>query len=297
MKVLVTGAGGFVCRSIVHELLAAGHEVIALDRAFDADLRRDWAGRVRLIETDAHTLPPVEADALVHGAAITAGPEESGHSPEAHFRANTDPLLAALEWSRGRFIGISSGAVYAQGDGLLDETQPPTPDGLYAVAKSTMEALVGTLRRHYGRDALVIRLGNIYGPGEQQRPTRPRISRVGQMLHSARTAGSITLTQPDEPREWTYAPDVGRVVERLLTMPAPGHALYNVASGERLTDRDIAQAIQERLPHVTLNIHDENASDGRRGWLGHGRLQQDTGFDRWTPFRQGLAHIIEQERV
>lgn len=303
MKVLVTGAGGFVGRSIAQALAAGGHTVIAVDRAFDPDLAARWARQIEMIAADALTLPPVQVDGVVHGAAVTAAPEDNDETPEANFRANLDPLLAALEWSRmycgGRFMGISSGAVYSRtAAGPLTEDQPPTPEGLYAVAKSTMEALLATLRRQYGRDTLTIRLGSIYGPGERARPTRPRVSRVGQMLEQAQAERRITLTQPNAAREWTYAPDVGRAVEALLRAPALNHALYHVASGQVLTDQEIAQQIQRLLPDTMIEMAvDPAAPLPRTGWLVNERLRQDSGFDRWTSFADGLAQILEAETV
>jgi len=53
--VLVTGAGGFVCRSIVQALLETGSDVIAVDRSFDDSLRQEWeswGSRLNLIESD-----------------------------------------------------------------------------------------------------------------------------------------------------------------------------------------------------------------------------------------------------
>ncbi len=304
MNVLVTGAGGFVCRSIVEALLNAGHTVIAVDRAFDADLRRRWQDALHLIEADAGALPAVAVDALVHGAAVTASPEDRQETPEANFQANVEPLLAALEWAReqrvGRSVMISSSAVYANTlPGPVPEDQPVTPDGLYAVAKATLEALVATLRRRYARDALVIRLSSVYGPGEFPRATRPRISQVGQMLHDALTTGQVMVDRPDTARDWTFAPDIGRVVERLLTAPALNYPLYNVASQQVLTDLEIARHIQAALPGTEIRIANEPVSPAltRRGWLANDRLRDDLGFNEWTLFQTGLAQMIEAERL
>lgn len=299
MNVLVTGAGGFVCRSIVNVLLTTGYKVIALDQSFDADLRRDWGWHVTLIEGDTTQLPDVPVDAVVHGAAITASPEENDQTPEAHFRANMEPLLTALEWAQEhhvrRFLTISSGAVYSRTDfGPRSEEQPPTPDGLYAVAKSTMEALITTLHKHYQRDAVVIRLGNVYGPGERSRATRPRVSLVQRMLTQAFDERQITLTSPDETREWTYTQDIGRVVHALLNTVALPHALYNVASGQIFTDHEIAKHIQMLLPGTAIRVEQgtDETVPSRRGWLSNDRLQQDIGFESWTPFASGLAEVI-----
>jgi nucleoside-diphosphate-sugar epimerase len=77
--------------------------VVAVDRTFDGALRRSWerwGDRLRLVESEVADMPPVEADAIVHGAAVTASPEEAGQSPEANFRANLSPALDALEWAK-----------------------------------------------------------------------------------------------------------------------------------------------------------------------------------------------------
>lgn len=304
MKVLVTGAGGFVCRSIVEALLSAGHAVVAVDRTFDHDLWQRWQESVTLIEADAAALPPVPADALVHGAAVTASPEDRNETPEANFRANIEPLLAALDWARDhhvkRSVFISSSAVYAETPpGPVTEDWPVTPDGLYASAKAAMEALVSALRRRYARDVLVIRLSSVYGPGEHTRATRPRISQVAHALHEALTTGCITVDRPDTARDWTFAPDIGRAVQGLLTAPALNYPLYHVASQQILTDLEIAQHIQAMLPDTALVIAAEPTTPAltRRGWLSNDRLRREIGFDRWTPFREGLAQMIEVERL
>lgn len=298
-RIVVTGAGGFVMRNAIATFLAQGHSVIALDRTFDSELAAAWSQRpdqIQLIETDTRQLPDLSADAIVLGAAITASPLESSLSPEAHYRANLLPTLHALEWAQAvgvhRVIAVSSSAVYSASEGAVSETQPPTPQGLYAAAKSAIEALITTLHAEHQRDACVIRLSNIYGLDETPRPTRPRVSLVARLIEQALTEG--TMHPPNEPaRDWTFAPDIGAALLALMQTEKLPHALYNVAAEQRLTAAEIAEVIQQQVPNTRIEPSTETPAPlTRRGYLSAERLRQDTGFSDWTPFSDGIAQII-----
>ncbi|NDJ59541.1 MAG: NAD(P)-dependent oxidoreductase [Chloroflexi bacterium] len=303
-RVLITGAGGFVCRQITAVLLSHDYAVIANDRAFDDDLKRawsaQWGGQLTLIEADVMQLPDLRVDAVVHGAAVTASPEERGQSPEANFQANLDPLLRMFRWANanctGRAIFISSDAIFERSDpGLIYETDPVVSLGLYGIAKQMTESLVRTLQFLYGREMCTIRLGNIYGPLERARPTRPRVSMVGQMIHEALTTQQITVNVRAPARDWTFAADVGRAVRRLIEAPTLNHALYQVASEQVLTPMQIAETIQARLPAVQIRTVEAPVDVPRRGHMSHTRLHGELGFDEWTPFAVGIQQIIAQQ--
>ncbi len=306
-SVLITGAGGFVCGSITRVLLERGWQVAAVDRQFDEttqqSLQAQWGDQIRFVQADSNHLPDINVDALVHGAAVTASPEELGQSAEDNFRSNIEPLLAVSEWANEhkvkRTLFISSSAVYAATDpGPVSETLPTSPSGLYAVAKQTTEFLVNTLHDIYGRDVATIRLSNIYGPDEQARPTRPRISLVGQMVQQALQSGKITVYQNDPARDWTYAPDIGVNVDSLLSQPVLHHSLYNVASEQVFSPTDIAMTLQALMPKIVLDVRlgtNPNIPKlTRLGYLSHQRLQVETGFDGWTPFEKGLQQVIAE---
>jgi nucleoside-diphosphate-sugar epimerase len=304
-QILVTGAGGFVCGNAIDALLASGYQVIGLDQAFDADLKRDWQTRwgdqLRLIEIPVTDLPALRVDAIIHGAAITAAPDEVALSPEGYWRANLDPTLTLLEWARdrcaGRFIFLSSSAVFRETNaGPVEETLPAAPLGLYAAAKHATEHLLETLRAQHGRDVIAARLSNIYGPRERSRPTRPHVSLVGHMVETAVARRNIIVYAQEPARDWTFAPDIGAALIALLEAPALAHALYHVASQQVLTPQAIAQTIQEILPDVEIDlrpgIDPQRPPLTRRGYLSSARLREATGFDGWTPFAEGLRQTV-----
>lgn len=291
-RVLVTGAGGFVCGHIVDALLESGYSVIALDVAFDETQFTRWRGRPVEYVT---TLPNTAVDYAIHGAAITAGPDERGETPEANFRANLHPAVMLSEWAAEhgvkRTIFISSSAVTrGTTTPLVTEDARYEPTGLYAVAKLAIEGLARTLRTSYGRDTLAVRLGYLYGPWEARRATRPRLSLVAQLIEEALMHGRVTVAASSTPTEWTYVRDIGWALVALLQAPQLNHALYHLSSGQAFDQMALARTVQFMLPGTEIHTVDTKAEF--RGVLVGERLRADTGFREWTDLHDGLAETI-----
>ena len=291
-RVIITGAGGFVGSNIVAAFLDAGWLVYAVDRtdakpAF-AELSTE---RLQQIVSDCSDLPPLYADILVHAAAITATPGARGETPEANLRANIDPLLSVMEYAErqriARSIFISSAAVFGNTKPMpIDESRPTRPRNVYALAKLIMEDTVSTMRATYQRDFFCVRLGAIYGPNEIARSTRPKLSLVAEMMGTALNQGEIVLRQPQERRQWTYAPDIGRALIALADVDKLDHGLYNLAGDERLSNLEVAKELAEVVGGVSVRIAQEEASEtapSGSGWLDNRRFRRDIGFSDWTP--------------
>lgn len=292
MRVIVTGANGFLGSNIVAACLEAGFAVAAVDQTFDNPACAQFASEnLQLIESNCVDMPGFAADALIHAAFITATPEERDETPESNLRANIEPLLSVMEYARrhgiGREIYVSSAAVHrCSSESVIGESLPQRPLGAYGVAKSLMEQLVETMRSAHGRDCLCVRPGSIYGPYEYRRATRPRLSNVALMMISALTRGEIVVDQPDERGEWTYAPDIGRALVALLKADTLHYALYQVASGDVISNLDLAQRIASLMDGVTMRISESQAQQVTQRKepriLDTSRLAQDVGFSDWT---------------
>lgn len=305
-RVLVTGAGGFVCSHVVGALLAAGYAVIALDRAFDVAWHErfaSYAAQLIVIEGDSAQLPDLPASHLIHGAALTADPAQAGLTPEQHLRANLDPLLAVTAWAREthvkRGLFISSAGVYprqmtteaAASRAPLTEDDPTAAESLYGVAKLTMERLVNVLRAEYGCSFVSVRFSNLYGPHEVARASRPRTSRLTRLIQTALETGRV---QPDPtlPSDWTFAPDIGNALIALL-QSEPRHSLYNVGSGAAYSDHDLALAIQTHLPDLTVVKSPSPTAPVRyRPPMSNVRFSAETGFEAWTSLHRGIGQTI-----
>jgi nucleoside-diphosphate-sugar epimerase len=146
-----------------------------------------------------------------------------------------------------------------------------------------------------------VRLSNVYGPRERARASRPRVSVVARLIESALFKKDMVVYREDPARDWTYAPDIGRALLALMEAPACRYPLYHVASGQVLAPLAVVRAIGALLPEVRIEERAGTDPDAppltRRGYLRSERLRQDVGFDRWTPFEQGLRATIGQQRA
>jgi nucleoside-diphosphate-sugar epimerase len=227
MRVLVTGAGGFLGRPLVAALRAAGHDA--------APLEGDVA--------DARTFAKAgKADAVYHLAAQSNVPA-SVKDPAATWRANVDGTLQVLEWARrdgvGRVVAVSSSHVYGHPQrSPIDEGHPLAPRSPYGASKMAAEALAAAYHASYGVATVVVRPFNIYGPGQGPGFLVPDI--LGQL----RAGKGLVLGDPKPVRDYTFLDDAVRFFVAAGTAPeAVGQAL-NLGSGK---GRSVEQVVQAAL--------------------------------------------------
>lgn len=176
MKVLVTGAGGFLGRAVVAAALAAGHEVLALHRPASANPARLTLQRLTYILGDLRQPGAWQVDirtveAVIHCAAAASGDLSTQLAGTV---LATENLLAALPTDLRRFVHVSSFSVYDFDDpgfgGILSEESAvegcPLRRDAYTQTKLLQESLVRRYAASCGTPLIVARPGAIYGPGK-----------------------------------------------------------------------------------------------------------------------------------
>ncbi len=170
MKVLVTGAGGFLGRNVVDQLLERGHRVRAIIRP--ASPAPNWKSDVEIFRADLRThddlLSSFEGiDAVLHLAAATSGSEDVQFASTV---VATEKFLGAMAKSSvKRLIHVSSFVVYdwARANGTLDENTPllsnPYHMGGYTIAKVWQERVVIRFAQTQSWDLTIARPGFIWG--------------------------------------------------------------------------------------------------------------------------------------
>ena len=171
MKVLVTGAGGFLGRYVVARLLQRGHKVRAMVRPMSP--ARAWPEDVEIFAADLRVADNLVAafdgiDAVIHLASATSGNEDVQFASTV---VGTENLLEAMSHSATRrLVLVSSLVVYdwSQARGTMDEKTPLERNiytmGGYTIAKVWQERIVGRAAKAHGWDLTVMRPGFIWGP-------------------------------------------------------------------------------------------------------------------------------------
>jgi nucleoside-diphosphate-sugar epimerase len=172
MKILITGASGFIGAYVVREAVARGHRVFALSRSGKASLP-DLTGSIEWLQCDlgGAQLPELASlgiDAVIHLAAGLSG--DAGEQHRSTVTATRNLLEAMRQAGITRLVGISSIAVldYSRTPAMttIDENAAMPPDtggmGIYAAMKLEQEKLFAAFAREPGIHCVILRPGLVY---------------------------------------------------------------------------------------------------------------------------------------
>lgn len=305
MRVLITGASGFVGSFTAAVFARNGHEVTGLDlRAKPLDPRH-LAPPVPIVEADIRDLRQVRdavaasrAEGIVHAAAVI-GQSEGAADPVTMYRVNVDGTLAVLEAARAhrcRVVYVATATLYGMHPDLhpLGEDERPEPVGMYDTTKLMAETMAITYHKVFGLDVVAVRPGYVYGPGN---------STGGYYLD--RAFRGETIAEPigaDLPMDVTYVRDLANGIYRAMTVRPITHRIFNITGGV-LRTRGEAAAITRRLvpgaridigPGIPPHAHLRGPSTLDRaraelGYLPHFTLEEGMAdWLRWLQSESGL---------
>ncbi len=307
MRVLVTGAAGFIGSNLAHALVGSGHEVTIVD-----DLSTGKAANIhpraafhRLDILDpalAEVVAEASPEAVVHLAA-QVDVQTSIADPEADRRVNVDGTRAVAEAAAAagvrRVLSASSAAVYGDQETVpIPETADKRPMNPYGESKLAAESALAETLRPAGVDFASLRFSNVYGPRQDARAE----GGVVAIYASRAQAGEPLVVFGDgrQTRDFIY---VGDVVGAILAALACEDALaaegadgpaYNVSTGEQTSVLELASVVRRHSRLDRENVYEP----ARPGDIGHSALdpskaQRALGWSARASLDTGLGRTLQ----
>jgi len=297
VRVLVTGGAGFIGSHFAKRLLAAGDEVVVLDRLTYSGNRANLAGaEVDFVAGDICERGDVaEAaagiDAIVNFAAETHV-DRSILGATEFIRTDVLGTYVLLEQARelgARFVQVSTDEVY--GDvppgSSSREDDPLRPSSPYAASKAGGDLQVLAHVRTFGVDASITRGSNTYGPNQYPEKMLPLF------VTNALDGDPLPLYGDGrQTRDWLYVEDHCAAIELVLRDGRAGE-IYNCGGGEELENRDVTRRIVELTaadPALVRSVADRPGHDVRYS-LDSSRLRALGWAPEWD-FDRGLAETV-----
>ena len=312
MKVLVTGAAGFIGSNYVRRALSGGFaglhdaDVVVLDKLTYAGNKANLdpvadSPRLRFVQGDILDLGLVddlmtEVDQVVHFAA-ESHVDRSILGAADFVMTNvvgTQTLLdAALRRGIDKFVHVSTDEVYGSIDeGSWPETHPLEPNSPYSASKASSDLLARSYYRTHGLPVSITRCSNNYGPYHFPEKLIPLfVTNLIDGLKVPLYGDGMNV------RDWLHVDDHCRGIELVRASGRPGE-VYNIGGGTELTNKELTGLLLDASGvgwEMVEPVEDRKGHD-RRYSVDITKISDELGYAPQVPFEQGLAEVVQWYR-
>lgn len=317
MKVLLTGAAGFIGRATAEALLKAGHQVVAVDNFNDyyavslkharlATLREQPG--LQFYPLDVADWPALDAlfaeqrpDAVIHLAA-QAGVRYSIQNPHAYAQSNLLGMTHILEACRQHpvqhLVYASSSSVYGKNAKapFAEDDRTDQPVSFYAASKKANEVMAASYSHLYQLPATGLRFFTVYGPWG-----RPDMAPWLFTEAILRGEPIKVFNHGRLQRDFTYIDDIVEGILRVLAQPPQGdcpHTLYNIGNHQPVELMTFISTIEQALGREAEKIYlPMQDGDVPITYADTQKLRDAVGFSPDTPLADGMRRFVDWYRA
>lgn len=305
MKIVVTGAGGFIGSHLSKRLMEAGHDVIGL---FQPGEKNGIPG-LKMVEADIIAGKVLgdafaEAEAVIHLAARNHVLKETARNPLAEYRkvnvlGTANVIRAAGRAGIRRFVHFSS--VKAMGEwarDILDEESPCIPGTPYGISKLESEEVVHNETNGTCMSSIVLRLPMVYGPGNK--------GNLPRMIRWAQRGYPFPIFHPENFRSMIYVGNVVAGIMAILKASLPASTTYILKDREDYSSRTVYSSICSALgkkpryfpvPSLAVRLGGLLSEDFRKVTgsfrVSSAKFVRDTNFTPPFSLEEGITRTVE----
>ncbi len=306
MRVLVTGAAGFIGSNLSEKLLALGHDVVGVDCFSDYYPRwikernlqrlRTVGAAFRFEEGDLSriALQPLLRDVqwVFHQAAQAGVRASWGESFQVYAKDNVMATQRLLEAVKGmplqKFVYASSSSIYGDAESFpTPESALPRPVSPYGVTKLAGEQLCYLYWRNYGVPTVALRYFTVYGP--RQRPDMA-FHIFSRALLEGRPINIFGDGQ--QTRDFTFIQDALSANVLAAERGEPG-SVYNIGGGSQITLRDAIALLEDAAGReAILTYEDVRRGDARHTSADIHKAERELGYQPTVTIAEGLKREL-----
>lgn len=307
MRVLITGATGFVARHLVEHLQAiGGYELHGVARHipkaqtfnFDSLDLNDTLGLVELLKR-------IQPEGIIHLAGF-ANVAQCFADPEAAWKGNLGTTLSLFRAVAGwghqpRILSVSSGAVYGNALATANPCTEATelkPDHPYASSKAAADLASYQAFCFPGLPVIRVRPFNQIGPGQGSAYSISGFAERIVKMEMGMLPPILDTANLDMERDMTDVRDMARAYQLLLERGTPGE-VYNAATGKPIPMRTATQSLL-KLAKIPIELREDRdrkrPADVQVMRVDAGKLRAATGWAPAIPFEQSLNDILNDWR-
>ena len=302
MRILVTGAAGFLGSHLVDRLLREGHDVVGMDNLITGSPRNlshlEREPRFTFVRQDVSRYidVPGPLDGILHFAS-PASPIDYLELPIQTLKVGSLGTHNALGLARAKqarfFLASTSEAygdpqVHPQPETYWGHVNPVGPRGVYDEAKRFAEAMTMAYHRYHGIDTRIVRIFNTYGP--RMRPSDGRV--VSNFIVQALSGEPLTIYgDGSQSRSFCYVDDLIEGIHRLWERGGPDPT--NIGNPGEFTVRQLAETVLRLTGSASDIVYQPLPTDDpkqRRPDIT--KASTELGWEPHVPLEEGLKRTI-----
>ena len=254
MKILVTGAAGFIASHVADAYVGAGNEVVILDD-LSRGAKRNVNPKARFYQCDIRDRDAVESIFLAekpgivnHHAAqmdVRRGVREPHFDAQVNILGSLNVIESAVAHGARRFIyAATAGAGYGEPKQIpVPENYPINPITPYGISKHTVEHYLFTFQFLYGLQYVVLRYGNVYGPRQSSQGEAGVFAIFSEQMLSG--IQPVIYGDGQKVRDYVFVSDVVRA--NVAALANGTNEIFNIGSGVATKDLEIFEQVRNLL--------------------------------------------------